>query len=54
MSRLWQNFSDAIYGKGKSYVSEERLNKMLDHEISHLEKRTEEDRAKKILHYAIR
>ena len=30
MSAYDKNFSDAIYGKGKSYVSEERLNKMLD------------------------
>ena len=49
MSAYDKNFSDAIYGKGKSYVSEERLNKMLDHEINHLEKRiSEEDREKKI------
>ena len=49
MSAYDKNFSDAIYGKGKSYVSEERLNKMLDLEINHLEKRiSEEDRAKKI------
>jgi len=27
MSAYDKNFSDAIYGKGKSYVSEERLNK---------------------------
>ena len=49
MSAYDKNFSDAIYGKGKSYVSEERLNKMLDLEINHLEKRiSEEDRDKKI------
>ena len=49
MSAYDKNFSDAIYGKGKSYVSEERLNKMLDLEINHLEKRiSDEDRAKKI------
>ncbi len=36
-----KNFSDQIYGKeeGKRYVTQNRLNKMLDHEMDLLEKR---------------
>jgi hypothetical protein len=49
MSAYDKNFSDAIYGKEKSYVSEERLNRMLDLEIEHLEARiSSEKRSKNI------
>lgn len=43
MSAYDKNFSDAIYGKeaDKRYVSESRLNKMLDLEMEHLEERIE-------------
>ncbi|MBL6647072.1 MAG: TonB-dependent receptor [Flavobacteriaceae bacterium] len=43
MSAYDKNFSDAIYGKesDKRYVSESRLNKMLNLEMKHLEERIE-------------
>lgn len=43
MSAYDKNFSDAIYGKesDKRYVSESRLNKMLNLEMEHLEERIE-------------
>jgi hypothetical protein len=39
MSAYDKTFSDAIYGKGSRFVSEERLNKMLEHEYNLLEER---------------
>ena len=38
------NFSDAIYGKSRRYVSHERLSTMLDHEYALLKERLEEAR----------
>lgn len=42
MSAYDKVFSDSIYGKGTRFVSETRLNKMLDHEFQLLEKRLAE------------
>lgn len=42
MSAYDKTFSDAIYGKGSRFVSEARLEKMLDHEMSLLQERLTE------------
>ena len=44
MSAYDMTFSDAIYGQAKRYVSEDRLNEMLDHEYSLLLDRLNEKR----------
>ncbi len=42
MSAYDMNFSDAIYGKTKRYVSKEKLQNMLDHELELLQERLPE------------
>ena len=44
MSAYDMKFSDAIYGKSKRYVSEDRLNQMLDHEYKLLTERLDATR----------
>ncbi|UBM58323.1 TonB-dependent receptor [Marinilongibacter aquaticus] len=54
MSAYDMTFSDAIYGevKSKRYVSQERLNSMLDHECNLLHERLAESRGQKTLFFS--
>ena len=51
MSAYDMTFSDAIYGEDRRYVSEARLNKMLDHEYDLLTQRLEKKRGEKSLFF---
>lgn len=54
MSAYDKNFSDAIYGKEEDgrYVTEERLEKMLDHEMNLIEERLNQNQYKDKLFFA--